>query len=311
MNGPVLVTGASGFVGGALLARLARQGVESVALARAQGGVPALAAGARTEVLALENLEAAALREALGGRRFAVVYHLASYGTAPGQGDAQAMTAGNATLVVDLLRALAQSPPPRFVFAGTWSAYAACAPPRRIDEAHPLDPRTPYAAAKVEAARAGRTVADELGVTFCELRLFHVYGPGEAGHRLVPHLVRALSDGASPPLTGGAQARDFVYVDDVADAFLAAGAAADLVPGAYNVCTGQAVEVREVVERVADLLGAPRQRLGLGALPYRAHEPMWAVGDPGKLARATGWRATVPLADGVARAVRHELERAA
>ncbi|MBI3706645.1 MAG: hypothetical protein HY246_03020 [Proteobacteria bacterium] len=82
-------------------------------------------------------------------------------------------------------------------------------------------------------------------------------------------------------------------------------AAADSVPpyAAYNICTGHATTVRAAARLVAARLGAPEDLLQFGAQPYRTEDPRWLVGDPARLARATGWRPSISFEDGIDRII--------
>jgi nucleoside-diphosphate-sugar epimerase len=183
--------------------------------------------------------------------------------------------------------------------------------PRPIDETHPIAPTSLYGAAKAAAHLCGCALARELGIDFVTLRPFGVFGPGEAPHRFVPYLARALARGESPQLTPGGQARDWIYADDAAEAF-ASAATASLEPyTAYNVCTGRALRVRDVALMVAQELNVDESALGLGAKPYRPDEPLWVVGDPTRFTQATGWSARVDVREGVGRTVRWALSEAA
>jgi nucleoside-diphosphate-sugar epimerase len=172
----------------------------------------------------------------------------------------------------------------------------------RIREEHPLEPPSLYGAAKAAAALFGKALAARLGIAFVPLRLFGVYGPGEAPSRLVPHLIAHFRAGTTPALTPGGQARDFTYIDDVVEALMAAATAPGVVAGrAYNVCSGVPSLVREVAHLAARAVGKEGADLGLGRRAYRDDEPMWIVGDPSRFTEATGWTARVALEEGIRR----------
>lgn len=300
-----LVTGATGFIGARLCERLAAEEARVFALVRADS--PRAARLSRipgVEVVRTASFEPAELHAALRGVEADAVFHLAAYGVHPEQRDPEQMLQGNVELTARLLLAAERWPIRRFLHAGTCSEYAPPAAPELLTEAHPIAPRSLYGAAKAAAALYGTALARRLGVPFVALRLFGVYGPGEGEHRLVPYLARCLRRGEAPSLTGGEQVRDFTFVDDVCEAFLAAAAAPGVEPyEAYNVCSGEPIMVRDLAARVAAILGLPHADLGLGRRPYRDDEPMWLAGDGARLRRACGWRPQISLDEGLRRAV--------
>jgi nucleoside-diphosphate-sugar epimerase len=212
------------------------------------------------------------------------------------------MHLGNVGLVAALLSAVDE--PRCFVHAGTCSEYARAEAGVLIPESHPMLPESLYGAAKAGAALFGAACARRRGLRFLWLRLFGVFGVGEASHRLVPHVIAHLRRGERPSLTGGTQERDLTYVDDVADALVLAAGSTSLdayVP--YNVCSGVPVTIRAVAEAVARKMGRPDSALGLGDLPYRSDEAMWVVGDPTRFRAATGWAPRVGLEEGIGRMI--------
>lgn len=302
-HGTALVTGGTGFIGAALIDRLVAAGVPVVCLVREDGPRRArldALPGVRTVRPAAWS--AAGLERALAGAAFDAVYHLAASGVSPDAREPEGLIAGNVGLTCSLLAALAAAPPRRFIHVGSCSEYAPIDAPARLREDHPLDPPSLYGAAKASAFLCGRLLAARLGVPLVALRLFGVYGPGEAPARLVPHLLAKFAAGETPELTGGEQVRDFTFIGDVADALALAAVAPGVEVGeVYNVCSGAPARVRDLVEMVARLVGREGADLGLGRRPYRADEPMWIVGDPGRFAAATGFAPRVPLAEGLRR----------
>ena len=235
-----LVVGCTGFVGQALTRRLISEGVTTysvVFLDRPRRTTPAC------ELIECETNSAAAIARALDGRVFDAVFHLAAAGVMPDRRDPQALLAGNVALVTSVLEAMKKAPPGIFVYAGSCAEYSTAVAPNRITEDHPTCPVDLYGAAKSSTTIWASALARALRIPFVTLRLFHIFGPGEAPSRLIPYLAHSLSDNAVARLTGGEQVRDFLYIDDVVNAFLAA-ARHPLDPySVYNVCSAEPVSV--------------------------------------------------------------------
>ncbi len=301
----VLVAGGTGFIGGALLRKLTANGFQTTALAFADRHqaerLPALAGLA---VLSVPSAGPDDLRDGLSGRSFDYVINLVSGGVRPGDRGPANLREGNLVFLTRLLEAVAAAPPKLFLHAGSWSEYAPPDNQTPIPESHPLQFGAGYGGAKSLAERDGSSRAAGLGIPFATLRLFHVYGPGEPEHRLTPYLISSMAAGREADLSPGDQVRDFVYVDDVADAFIAAlSCNSPVAGGAYNLCSGIPVTVRRVVETLAGILEFPDEKLRFGALPPRPDEPAWVVGDKARFEKATGWRPNHTLAEGLEKTV--------
>jgi nucleoside-diphosphate-sugar epimerase len=234
-----------------------------------------------------------------------VIFNLASYGVSQEDRDPEALLDGNVSLVARLLLAAAISPPKLFVHAGSCSEYG---PPllKRFPftEEQPLRPTSLYGAAKAASTLYGNTLAARLSVPFVTLRLFGVFGIGEGRQRLIPYLIRQLLRGEPADLTPGEQVRDFLYVEDVVEAFMLSARDGTLTPfQIYNVCSGRPVRIRDMGELAADLMEKPRSLLRWGRRPYRQDEPMWIVGNNRRFVTATSWRPTVNSVEGIRRII--------
>jgi len=301
---PVLVTGASGFVGSALISRLAADGCRVVCLARSSSQVPVGAHGPNVEWIRSDRHDPATLRALLGDMAPAIVFNLAAYGVRPDDRDAAAMIDGNVGLLADLLAAVADRPPRRFIHIGSCSEYGPALEGARLSERDPLDPTSLYGAAKAGAALFGRNLAQRLEIPFVTLRLFGVYGPGEASYRLIPYLIERLRQNERVDLTPGEQLRDLLYIDDVVDALVSAARPVGVEDfQSYNVCSGAAVRIRDIATSVCRVLGKPLDLLAFGARPYRPDEPMSIIGNPARFHAATGWSPGVTLEEGIGRMV--------
>ena len=175
----------------------------------------------------------------------------------------------------------------------------------RVYEDHAARPASPYGASKVAAERYLECWAGLTGARVVSLRLANVFGPrqnpeGEAG--VVAIFSARLLTGAPCVVNGdGEQTRDYVYVEDVADAF-ARALRAPRVAGVFNVGTGKETSVNELYRRLARLAGSGRPpEHG----PPRPGEQRRSVLDATRAGRALGWTATTPLDAGLAKTVEH------
>jgi nucleoside-diphosphate-sugar epimerase len=304
------VTGGTGFIGRHLVRRLVDDGCKVTALVRPGTALPAHWSG-RVATIAVADWTPATLAQCLPDSGFDIVYHLAAYGVRPGDREIADMLAINARLPATLVELVAARGA-ALVAAGSCAEYAEAAAGIALDEAAPLETEKLYGASKAAGGLLACAVAVALDVRYRYLRLFNVYGPGEAGHRLLPSLVTRLTRGERVPLSEGRQVRDFVLVDDVVDALVAAGrqAAARAGPKTafWNVCTGKGHSVRDFASGIASALGAPAALLGFGDLAIREDEVPWQVGNGARIAAELGWQPRHDLAAGLVSAARRLVE---
>ena len=296
----VLVTGATGLIGSALVRLLHAEGIHVYCLIR-RGRLAKLAPLAGLEAIEVPAFTTDALRKVVADIPFDTVFHLASYGVQINDRDRDQLVAGNVGLLAHVLEAVSGHSLNKFLWAGSCAEYGFPARDGQpISEDQALRPTSLYGAAKAAAEIYGQALALQLKIPFTALRIFNVFGPEEAPHRLLPSIVQALDQDRPVELTGGEQQRDLLHVDDVAGAMLAAARSDKLEPfAAYNVCSGQPVRIREVGETAARMMGKPAHLLEWGKLPYRKDEPMWVVGDATRFQQATSWRPKMNLAEGV------------
>lgn len=164
-------------------------------------------------------------------------------------------------------------------------------------------PSNQYGCAKVAAAAFMRSALQGSTTQFVHARLFNVYGPGEASHRLIPFLVRCIENRETPSLSSGEQRRDFVYITDVVKAIDRLCDLSELLEhDVYNVCTGVSTPVADVIRLVYEELGEPMPALGDS---YRSGEFPESVGDPQRARVYLGWNYSVDIKAGVKKTVEH------
>ena len=289
----VLVTGASGFLGGHLLNRLVSAGAEVHGVsreARSTGDVVWWQADLSDEEAADRIVEAS---------RPSLLYHLA--GAVSGSRDLAAVgpslrdTLGS---TIHVLTAAARHGTGRVVLAGSLEE----------PDAGDAFPVSAYAAAKAAAASYAGYFRAVHGLPVVALRVFMVYGPGQRDRtKLVPSVIDALRRGEPPAVSSGLRPVDWVHVDDVAGAFLAAGIAQEAPEEPVDVGTGRLVTVREVVEQLVRLVD-PALEARFGAIPDRPFERVRAA-EARRTEDVMGWRATIRLEDGLGDTVRWEADR--
>lgn len=294
----VLVTGGAGFVGSHVADALVARGDEVVA-------VDDLSTGSRDNVAREVDLrvvdisDGPALGRAVEGERFDAVVHLAAktkvvqstlqpelYRRVIIDGTRNVVDAALATGASDLIN------------ISTGGAVYGETPECATEEAD-LNPPSPYGQLKAEA----ESIAQRAGLRAVTLRLANVYGPRqrtdlEGG--VIAIFLGAWREGRTLTVYGdGSAERDYLHVSDVCDAVLAALDAS--VTGVYNIGTGVATSVNELIDLLSGILGPPA---GVERVAARPAEIQRSCLDVSKAARDGLWRARIPLSEGLERTAR-------
>jgi nucleoside-diphosphate-sugar epimerase len=279
----VMLTGATGFVGGAVLTRLAERGDEVAALVRPDPERDAgeLADAGAVRIVDGDLARPDALADAAGGAEVAV--HLAAVRAAD-EDELEAVNADGTRAVVEACLAAGV---PRLVVASSIAVYGALhrASDWPADEDAPLTGALPYARTKAEAERVVRLAAREDGLEYAILRPSVVYGAG--GPALSRLVAQTLRHPLRPPRAGGTVQP--LHVDDMAEAILLAADAPRGLRATLNVAGSEHVTSRALVAAIRRARHDPAPPVTLPVLKYdirRAHAVL-------------GFAPSVGLADGL------------
>lgn len=277
MTRPLLLTGATGFVGRHVLRHLRRRGVPARIVVRRNTEHRLQDTTGLEGVVLSEDIfteDAAWWRASCDG--VGTVLHAAWYAE-PGRYLQAPQNLDCLQGTLQLARGAVDAGVRRFVGVGTCFEYDLTqgSPPGHFSVTSPLGPTTTYAACKASAYLTLSQWLKTRDVGFAWCRLFYLHGEGEDARRLVPYLRARLSAGEPAELTSGTQIRDFLDVDVAAG--LLVDAALGSAHGAYNVCSGEGITVRTLSERIADEYGR-RDLLRFGARPDNLVDPPCVVG---------------------------------
>lgn len=297
-NLPVLLTGGGGFLGANLIRALVKEGAKVFCLLRPGKDYWRLIdIPGSFEVIEVDLEDCAGLTEAVRSVRPRVIYHLAAYGNSSKHKDFGKMLKVNIAATARLLESLKNIPYDCLVFAGTSSEYGF--KDHAMREGEPEEPMSYYGITKLAATHLCRLHSTTQGKRVVTLRLFSVYGPYEDPGRFIPTALCAAMDGAPLPLTEGKETHDFVYVDDVTEAFLRAPSLEQPRGRVINACSGVHHTNREVVEIIEKVLGT-RVDVRSGAYRRRSWDTELWLGDNSLAADLLGWRPRFSLAEGLA-----------
>jgi nucleoside-diphosphate-sugar epimerase len=183
----------------------------------------------------------------------------------------------------------------RMVGVGSCAEYEACDGLCR-EYMTPANPTTPYGQCKDKLRKSIDRLIKAEGVSFAWTRLFQVYGPYENPERFIPYLISSFLSGDKARCTEGNQVRDFLYVEDVADALV--HILDTSIEGPINVASGVRTHLRDIAETIQKKMNK-RDLVQLGAVPVPPYNPTRAVADISRLRDEAGWAHKVDIDSGL------------
>jgi UDP-glucose 4-epimerase len=284
----VIITGGTGFVGANLARRLLRDGHEVHLLVRPNyqpWRIDEIRSNVRLHEVQLHETDAVA--RVVSQIRPDWVFHLAVHGAYSWQTDWEQMVRTNIQGTMSLVSACLNTGFEAFVNTGSSSEYGF--KDHAPAESEPLEPNSHYAVTKAAATMFCRHTAQSRQVHMPTLRLYSVFGPYEDPGRLLPRLITQGLKGQLPPLAAPDVARDFVYVDDVVDAYLLAAGVRTVGWGPiYNLGTGVQTTLRDAVEVARQVMGIAAEP-AWNAMPNRTWDANVWVSDNRKIRAQLGW----------------------
>lgn len=297
----VLITGGSGFLGSSIVRRL-------------------LAADPSVLVTILDQKTPAEVLEEFPGRirhdersiseflaaprdwQFETIVHMAwaSHPATSMKFPVQDLDA-NVSLGIRLLESCARLGARRLIFSSSGGTVYGELNCERASEIHPTNPVSIYGAAKLAFESYGQVIGRRDGFDVVSLRIANPYGPyqlrGVPVGSIANFLLAAREDRPITLFGDGSIVRDYISVDDVAEAFCLAARVPDLAPGPYNISTGIGSSLTQIIELVEQVSG---RELMVDRQPNRGFDVPRNVLEWNLFGSATGWRPTTSLNKGVA-----------
>ncbi|MCX4548113.1 MULTISPECIES: SDR family NAD(P)-dependent oxidoreductase [unclassified Streptomyces] len=305
-NRTVLVTGAEGFIGSALVDLLVEQGAKVRAFVHykpygEKGNLAHHLGSPQVEMVAGDVRDAGRVDDAVAGCD--TVFHLAALIGIPYSYDAPgAYVATNVVGTENIAEACRRHSVRRLVHTSTSEVYgtARTAP---ISEQHPLQPQSPYSASKIGADMMALSHwhAFELPVTV--VRPFNTYGPRQSARAVIPTILAQLHSGAREIRLGSlAPTRDFTYVTDTARGFLALAGCDRALGESVNLGTGQEISIGDLANALIEASGRPAEVVVDPArLRPSGSEVLRLLSDNSRARAWAGWQPEVSLTEGLKR----------
>jgi NAD dependent epimerase/dehydratase len=316
----VLVTGADGFIGSHLTEKLVQRDAKVTALCLYNsfdhhGWLDDLPAEIRGKLTLVRGdiRDSAFVRRLAEGQQ--IIFHLAALIAIPySYAAAQSYAETNVLGTLNVLEAAREHGALRVVHTSTSEVYGT-ALTMPINESHPLQGQSPYSASKIGADMMAEAFARSFELPVAILRPFNTFGPRQSERAIIPTIIRQALDPSCNAIQTGdtSPLRDFTFVEDTAEAFLALGTAANIQYGRpYNAGSGKAVSVKDIIDLVLEATHCQRpvvqdpKRMRPAGSEVRA-----LLADSRRLNEDTGWRPRIDLREGLERTVAWWRERLA
>ena len=297
LKGPILVTGAAGFVGANLFKTISAVRDDVFAVVRSEKNWRLVDIDDE-KIVAVDITDYSAAKNIVNSIAPQTVFDCVAYGAYSFETDANLMYQTNFQAVANFVELLASHPFSAYVHAGSSSEYGEnCTAP--VEDSF-CEPNSHYSVSKAAVSGYLRYMGKQRNFPCVNLRLYSVYGPLEDTSRLIPNLLRHALDGKLPPFVDPRTSRDFIHVDDVCSAFILA--AAKMHPGLYgenfNIGTGlktTIAELAEITRREFNVNDEP----GFGTMEGRSWDLAEWYSNPTAARDQLGWTSVINLQEGL------------
>jgi NAD dependent epimerase/dehydratase len=258
----VAVTGAGGFIGSHLVERLVELGAEVRALVHYNslgrwGWLDASPVAKEIQVVAGDITDRDSVREFVGERE--IVFHLAALIAIPYSYRApESYVHANVAGTLNVLQSARQAGVERVIHTSTSEVYGT-AQYVPINEAHPLQGQSPYAASKIGADKMAEAFHRSFGLPVVTVRPFNTFGPRQSARAVIPTIITQCLQGQAVRLGNLHPTRDLNYVSDTVEGFLCAASTPEAVGGTFNLGSGQEIRVGDLAQMISRLTNRPIQ----------------------------------------------------
>lgn len=299
LKGPIFIFGAGGFIGVNLFNVLFAHRKDVYAITQDPrnnwrfivNSIPA------SNIVSCDINDITILKDTLDIWKPRTIFNLAAYGAYSKQREYKKIYNTNFNSAVNIIELLKEPGFDAYIHAGSSSEYGLnSAAPAEQDE---LVPNSHYAVSKVASYYAVKYYGMIEQLPVAHLRLYSAYGPWEEPDRLIPVLIAAARNGGFPPLVDPDISRDFIYIDDVCNAFILAATGINNIKGeAFNVGTGTKTTIRTLSHQIQQQYKLPNAP-EFGNMPNRNWDVQDWYSNSNKALQSIGWKAEVNLTDGL------------
>ncbi|MBI3011688.1 MAG: SDR family NAD(P)-dependent oxidoreductase [Candidatus Omnitrophica bacterium] len=299
----VLVTGAGGFIGSHLAERLVELGAYVKALVRYRsngswGWLDQIPAREAVEVIAGDLCDRESVRQALKGAQ--VVFHLAAFIAIPYSYQVpETFVLVNIGGTLNLLQAARDYGVERFIHTSTSEVYGT-ARNVPIDESHPLQAQSPYAASKIATDKLVESFHLSFDLPTVTVRPFNTFGPRQSARAIVPTIITQCLTDTTVRVGNLTPTRDMNYVSDIVQGFVRAAECPEAIGRTFNLGSGRETSMADLVGLIAALMGKSPAMAVEDSRIRPAHSEVERLVADSTAARAVlGWEPIVSLEEGI------------
>lgn len=297
-NKTIIITGASGFVGSALVQQAINDNFRPIIFTRSTSNAFRINDVEKyCHVFSYNDIHKKECVKKIAAMKPQALIHCAWEGVA-GKDRNDAIQLNNIALTLDFVKFAHQVKCKQWIGIGSQAEYGN--PNCRVNETHTTSPTTIYGKTKLGCCFSALALCQAFGIHGAWVRLFSLYGPQDNAHWLIPYLIKELSLGHSPQLTRCEQQWDYLYIDDVAHGILSI--LNTQASGIFNLGSGRTVQLKKVVDAIRKLVN-PTIKINYGAQNYRPDQVMHLEANISKIKKETGWSPQVSLNQGIKKTV--------
>lgn len=299
----IIVTGGTGFIGAKLVERLVSLGATPHLLIRKDSNVDRLQHLKEHIIFDVINLlDSDSLTSVVEEINPDMVFHLAAYGVYSYTNDEleniHDILETNITGTANLLYALRNTNVRVIVNTGSCFEYGSTTDP--FTEEFQLNPCNIYGVSKVASTFLAQNYYKIYNMPVVTLRPFTIYGPGQDKKRFISTVIQHCLNGSNIALPAVEIVRDYIYIDDVVDAYITVAEKSNYQFGdIFNVSTGEAHTLEDVAEMLIHLSGSTNSKINKGEFPLRKGEVLSLVGDNNSIRLSFGWEPQHSLREGL------------
>lgn len=299
----VVITGATGIIGSALIACLVEKGIRVLALCRK--GSKKIENILCSPLVKIEYVDLKELKQMTSDESYDVFYHLGWEGTFGISRNAVYWQQLNIQYTLDAVELAKRLNCHTFIGTGSQAEYGR--KEEKLSAHTATTPETGYGIAKYAAGRLSALYAKQLGLKHIWIRVLSVYGPKDGDKTMIMSAINELLEGKVPKFTKGEQMWDYLYVTDAAKAFYLL-ADKGLDQKVYCLGSGTVRLLRDYIYEIRDNIDKSLE-IAIGSIPYNEHQVMYLCADLEDLTKDTGFLPEVTFEEGIKRTIEYCKER--